>query len=190
MTDYTTLFHDSDILTFGGFRITYHRQGGEVMLSDACSHPLVFVLQGSLTVKGRWQNRTVPQGSLMAVNQKKIQECRCEADTIIIEYLCSPRFVAYLDRCSDTFDESFSHLTPISPALYAWFDGEFATQWPADPSPDELCVQRKAFATIMSSYPQHLLQELYICFYACSTGDCKNCDKDAPFASAVIPKNH
>lgn len=177
MNDYTQLFKDSNELRIGNFRCRYVRDAGVIYLSEECGHPLVFVLAGSLTAHSM-MSRTLPAGNLMAINQKKIRECSCTAGTVILEYFSPPRFTYYLDSCSDAFHLPFSEPIPIMPALREWLDGELPRSWQAEPTHDELCVQRKAFARIMTNYPQHVMQELYVCFYACATSNCKDCDKE------------
>lgn len=177
MNNFTILFRDNNKHHFGNLRCTLYREAGMVNLSKSNSHLLVFVLDGSLEVSEIFIGRLAAH-HLMAINVQKIRSCTCTAGTIILEFIPPPRLTYYLNHCSNAFNASFSTPRPILPELGEWISGELAKTWSEEPTQEELCIQRKSFARIMNRYPPHLLNELYVCFYACASGDCGKCNKE------------
>ena len=174
--DYIKLFGDRDVITVGNFQCKQYRIKEEVTFSTN-KFSIIFVLAGKMTVNSLCHSCVLEAGNLIAINQSKITNCICEDNTIILEYCPSSRLTFFLTHCSSAFDSPYSGVVPILSSLESWINEQLMKDSSLDYSDEDLCNQRKEFAKIMISYPRSQIQELYVVFFACASGDCENCEK-------------
>lgn len=176
--NYQSLFEETDIQDGGdNFRCLYYHQGGHTQLVCRSSYPMLFVLQGALEMRFKYDLYAIAAGNLTVIEAKALTQYCVAPDTIVLVYRPPLRLEMIFKQYILVSQTPISEGIPILPPLQVWIDRLLNEHvqgrvWCDDQAHD----QRRELARIMTlEYPRRQLGELYAAFSACALGDCKKC---------------
>lgn len=179
--NYLNLFQNADLLDGGdNFRCRCYRAGGATQLLCRSRYPMLFVLQGGLDMRFKYDACSVEAGNLVVIDVQALTEFRTEPDTVLLIYRPPIRLADLFAQCSHTYEADFLQIVPILAPLQTWIDKLLTEHlqgkmWQDDPAHEQ---RRELVHIMMLDYPRRQLGELYAAFSTCVLGDCEKCQQE------------
>ena len=177
--DYRALFKVNDMLDCGdNFCCRYYR-GGMAPLTCRDRYPMLFLLQGALEMRFRFNKCHIDAGELVVIDREDLAEYRPSREAVVLIYTPSQRLSEVFGQCCRVYETPFSQVVPILPHLAEWI-GVLLEQSACGirRTGEEAHGQRRELARILMSYPRKVLGELSTAFSACALGDCERCRRE------------
>lgn len=175
--NFNSFFKEKPLLSGGDFSCMICRNCQALTLSGHGTYPMLFVLQGEISLDFPMQNEWVKEGHFTVVNHEKLCQIRsCKEDTVILQYNPPPRLTNFFKAgCSAIFQQYMTPV-PILPPLWEWIESLLEDMVSGSTTDEAHCHRYcKRFASIIMDYPSKTLYEMYIPFYACTRLSCKDC---------------
>lgn len=178
--NYQALFERSDSLDCGdNFCCRYYRCDGAASLECRDRYPMLFLLQGTLEMRFRFDVCTVGMGNLVVVDREELVEYRLSRDAVVLVYTPSQRLSKVFSQCCRVYEKPFSQVVPVLPQLAAWIETLLEqSACGIRRTGEEAHEQRRELARTLMSYPPKVLGELTTAFAACALGDCERCRRE------------
>lgn len=178
--NYQKLFEQTDLLDGGdNFRCLYYRQGGDAELICQSRYPMLFVLQGSLEMRFKYEQCTVETGNIVVIDVPTLMAFCTSPDTIVLVYRPPLRLADFFAQCSKMYDACFSEQVPILPPMQEWIDKLLTEHVQGKVWLNEQAHQQcRELARILIKYTRQQLGELYAAFSTCTMGDCEKCQME------------
>ncbi|MCP3895045.1 MAG: hypothetical protein GY706_10515 [Bacteroides sp.] len=176
--DYISLMNGRDKLGKGSLVFSAYEKAGEVNLLAEGQYTFLLVLQGSVRCYFRGAVYLVRAGKMLAFDKDQLQQCTCDENTVIMEYVPLAKMFKYMKLFTESFHAPYSDLVPFDERVHEW------CQWLIDRM--KVCCQYNkrayyklcgVFAKMMLQYSPGILGNLYIPLYACQMhrGGCEEC---------------